>query len=188
MHRVPMEGGSMTLIDEDRRTLGESYSSAVASGRTDADVLLAAGYAAAHNSNGLLALAIWRMRETKTREGFDDVVRRAAGWLDGQGKRHKLAKLTRPERLEVARIALAWWLDDTCPDCMGRHHPTIKGTAHLDYGRNCKTCHGTGKLPVERIIASDRRAHARYLDNEFSAMAGAIFKDMAAVLAPRLEL
>lgn len=176
------------IADEDRRTLGESYSTAVGCGRTDADVLLAAGYAATHNATGVLALAIWRMKTTKTREGFEDVARRAAGWLQGQGRRHKLPALRREEALEVARIALQWWLDDTCPACEGRRHPTVKGTKQLDYGHDCKTCHGTGKIPVERIIATDRRAHARYLDNEFSAMAGGIFRDMAAVLGPKLEL
>jgi hypothetical protein len=176
------------IADEDRRTLSESYSIAVAAGRTNADVMLAAGYVAAHNANGVLALTIWRMRTTKTRDGFEDVARRAAGWLQGHGRRHKLPALRREEAMEVARIALAWWLDDTCPDCHGRRHPTVKGTRELNYAHDCPTCHGTGKLPVERIIATDRRAHARYLDNEFSAMAGGVFKAMADRLGPKLEL
>lgn len=206
---------SPPTIDDTKRTLGERYAVAATGGRTDADVLLAAGYAAMHNANGLLGLALWRMKESKSRSleiarrqheeipgeipepivihpsAFTEVTNTAANWLVGKGQltgRDQLPKLRRYEAVDVARITLQWWLDDNCPTCEGRQHPTIPGTGRLDYGHNCPTCEGTGKLAVNRVIASERRVHAQRLAAWLDTLVGQVFADMAARLRPNLDL
>jgi hypothetical protein len=48
----------------------------------------------------------------------------------------------------VADAALRYWLNDICPACTGKGHPTIKYTPHLDEAK-CDICAGTGKRPLE---------------------------------------
>jgi hypothetical protein len=55
-----------------------------------------------------------------------------------------------PEHIKeqkVADDALHYWLNDVCPACTGKGHPTIKYTPVLDEDA-CTVCEGTGKKPM----------------------------------------
>ena len=138
------------------RTVAEAYSSAgntsdltvKADKRTDADVLIAAGW-----SPGLLGAALLRlhsewdgaakkrhMDETEAFLLFGQLktLRRAvdgiAAWAERKG--HK-------EPRTLANGVLIYWLHDNCQHCHGRGHEVIHGAPVL--GRRCRKCGGSGK-------------------------------------------
>lgn len=158
--------------------------------RTDADLLIAAGWAAQGNVRGTQALALWRMRETKDMAGFEGLAVHSANWIIGKCTRpgrDQLPRINRVQARETADRVLVWWLDQTCGACEGRAHPLIPGSNRLDYSRECAECHGTGKSLVDHVVRQNLKPHARWLASEFDGMAGAIFKAMARLLAPTLD-
>lgn len=138
------------------RTVDEAYSSAgntddltvKADKRTDADVLIAAGW-----SPGLLGAALLRLHgewdgtakpkkltETDARLLFGalktlpKVIEAVAAWAAKRG-------YSSPH--ELAGAAVAYWLDDGCHACSGRGYDVIPGTWVL--GPVCRRCGGSGK-------------------------------------------
>lgn len=189
----------MTITAVDRApTTGERYIRAsqtsdlrIKPGRCDADTLLAAGFAAAGNENGTLALGLYRMRATGDRTGFLRMTDLSANWIIGRSirpGRNMLPRIARIEASDTARAVLQWWLNPTCTACEGRGHPIVPGTARLDDSRECPECHGTGKSLVEHVVQQHLKPHARWLAGEYDGMAGAIFAAMARLLAPRIDL
>lgn len=184
----------------ERRTIGERYVDAVSTsdlgcggGRysTDADVLLAAGFAAAGDTAGALGLLLWRMRETRDLRGFGGLAETSADWLIGRpaGRTRLARRMRRIEAVDLASVVLCWWLDNTCPTCQGRAHPLTRGTRRIDSSRECSDCRGTGIAPVEPLVVRhEHREHARWLADRYDAMAGRIFGAMAKRLAPMLDL
>lgn len=179
----------------ERRTISERYIDAASAtdlspSGTDADVLLAAGFAAAGNKSGALALDLWRMRETRDLRGFAQMVQISANWLIGRptGRTRLARRMPRHEATDLASAVLTWWLHNTCPSCEGRQHPLIPGTNRIDSSRECTECRGTGVAPLDPLVSQDQRENARWLVNEYEAKAGYVFKLMAQKLAPMLEL
>lgn len=174
--------------------------------RTDADMLLAAGWAAQGNVRGTQALALWRLGkhwelECNTRNGqffgpeglpeFENLAVISANWIMGKcikPGRDQLPRIQRVQARETADRVLVWWLDQTCGACEGRAHPLIPGSNRLDYSRECAECHGTGKSLVDHVVRQQMKPHARWLASEYDGMAGAIFSAMARLLAPSLDL
>lgn len=178
-----------------RRTIGERYIDATSASDlsprgTDADVLLAAGFAAAGNVSGSLALSLWRMRETRDMRGFAQLTQTSANWLIGRpnGRTRLARRMPRVEAVDLASAVLAWWLHNTCPACEGRQHPMIPGSNRVDSSRECSECKGSGITPLDPLMRQEQREHARWLVSEYDAMAGRIFKLMAQKLAPELDL
>lgn len=179
----------------ERRSISERYSEAACSTdtsgqRTDADILLAAGYAAAGNERGSLALDLWRMRETRDIRGIGKMTELSANWLIGRpnGRTRLARKMPRIEALDLAGTVLGWWLHSTCQTCQGRGHPMIAKSKRIDSSRECGDCRGTGVQPLDTLVKQDHREKARWLAGEYDAMAGGIFARMAEKLAPKLEL
>lgn len=157
----------------------------------DADVLLAAGYAARHDTEGALALRFWRLREGDLR-GFSELVRECAGWICTSvgtplRQRLRLPHIKRFEAEDVATQVLYWWLRNQCPACKGRRSPLIPGTARLDVSRECTRCHGTGRSLVENAVGKAKyHAHARHLASELENMDARIGVDMMRILSARM--
>lgn len=146
------------MLNDDRRTIEESYTSATASSnlrceaekRTDVDVLIAAGY-----TPGILGAALMRLHsewdgcahprgkaltETDARVlmGYIKTLPRVLSILDAWAAERQAAE---PKKL--AQAVIAFWLDSICPYCRGRGKEVIPGTPAL--GRQCKACRGTGR-------------------------------------------
>jgi hypothetical protein len=103
----------------ERRTLGERYADPAASrdlgvhaGGCDADVLLAAGFAAQGKAAGSLALSLWRMRQMHELGGFAAMNEISVNWLIGRpnGRTRLARRMRRVEALDLAAIVLSWWL------------------------------------------------------------------------------
>lgn len=136
-------------VDEAYATAGNSSNLAVkADRRSDADVLIAAGWTPGLLGGALMRLhSEWdgaakkrRMDETDAFLLFGQLnsLRRAvdgvAAWAERKG--HK-------EPRTLANAVLIYWLHDSCQPCLGRGYAVIGGAPVL--GRPCRKCGGSGK-------------------------------------------
>lgn len=140
----------------DARTVEEEYTSAgnsddltvKAERRSDADILIAAGWTPGMLGSALLRLhSEWdgaakprKLTETDARllygalKTLPKVIEAVSEWAAKRG-------YDRPQ--ELAGASVAFWLDDTCHACEGRGYDVIPGTPTL--GAACKRCGGSGK-------------------------------------------
>lgn len=138
------------------RTIEEQYTSAgnaddltvKAERRSDADILIAAGWTPGMLGSALLRLhSEWdgaakprKLTETDARllygalKTLPKVIEAVSEWAAKRG-------YDRPQ--ELAGASVAFWLDDTCHACEGRGYEVIHGSPVL--GRQCRKCGGSGK-------------------------------------------
>ncbi len=184
------------IATSDKPSIGERYERAANSRdlsvrpecRTDADVLLAAAYAASGNAAASLALRFYRMRATGDKTPFRELADIAGAWLLGRSMRRGRRKLRGIEARDLATRTLFYWLNPACPVCNGLGHPLMKNAPVLNYGHDCPTCHGTGQYPVHRVVPPGTSDEARWLIDEMDRMCGIVFNDMGRLLAPSLDL
>jgi len=189
------------LTTDEPITAGERYAIASTSGnlspsatrRTDADILLAAAYAALRGKNAderehkMLALAIYRMGATGDLRDLWSIVERCdswmAGWLSRGGRRQLPADVRRGIVVDVLR----WWTDPLCHYCGGTGRTVIEGTAGI-LGSPCSACQGTKKRPLAREVPRVYAPHAQWLADELGRYAAIVTGDMAKLLAREMEL
>ena len=159
------------LINDDRAGIEEQYSQAVTSSnlrveadkRSPADILIASGM-----SHSRLGGSLMRLR---AEYGSDSVPRRSASETDHRLMMGRLKSLPqvlsevtaqaqhwridRPEA--VALAVVSHWLDSVCRHCEGRGKEKIKDTPALS-NRNCKHCHGVGRIDLTHGSAGRRMA------------------------------
>lgn len=172
----------------ERPTVAERYDLAtdttdltLRGGRCDADLLLAAGYAAAGNVRGQQALALYRMKATGDRAGLTALLDTSTGWLVGRSRRGGRADLTSKQAQAVAGTVLLWWLEGVCPHCEGRRYELVPGT-QITSDNLCHVCAGKGKEPVEHRMRRELQEPAIWLASEFEALMSYILADMGARL------
>lgn len=184
------------MTDDNRPTIAEQYLTATNTKRlkleehrtTDADKLLAAGYATSGDPERTLALLLWRMRATGDTSGFNQVVDSLVGWVHFShsrkeilsGKKNKLA-------IHTVRKTLWWWLNPVCMVCNGRGHPVIPDTPHVDDTRDCEACSGTGQSKLEKLVHHDQRELALRVMDEMNRLSSLVFADMAKRLKKDLD-
>ena len=181
---------------DEKMTVGEHYERATnsrdlslrAECKTDADVLLAAGYATSGNAAASLALRFYRMRATGDKTPFRELADIAGAWLMGRSMRKGRRKLCGVEARDLATRTLFYWLSPACPSCNGLGHPLMPNSPVINYGHDCPVCHGTGRYPIHRIVPPGTSDEARWLVDEMDRMCGIVFNDMAKMLANRMEL
>ena len=182
--------------DPEKPTISERYVAATNSRdltlnpikRTDADILLAAGYAASGNTAGTLALRFYRLKATGDRSDFRELVDLTGEWLRSRSNYKGRRQLSRVQANEVAARTMLWWIDNTCRVCDGHGHPKIPDAPTINYGHDCGFCHGTRKIPVNRVVPHGMSDEALWLENEIDKQCAFIFSDMAKLLAPKLNL
>lgn len=185
----------MTALD-DRPKLDETYAratrstdlSASSEHRTDADILLAAGYAAQKNRNGMIALMAYRMKITGDRASKAEIVEALVDHMNHEVRRGKrtLPTINRPNARRVVMTVVNWWSNDNCLECTGRLMEPIPGTPHLS-ANYCKACAGGGKRSIPDVGARFEQ-HAAWLAAELDHMLTFIVGDMARMLSSRLDL
>lgn len=155
-------------------------------GRCDADVLLAAGYAASRNTRGAQALALYRMRATGSRAGMARAIDWAAGWLLDRRLPWPNRKPVRVnEAREIATAVLQWWLDDVCRQCQGRRYELVPGTQVVS-DNICHACAGTGRSPVQDRVRREHQDCAQWLAGECERAMAFVLSDMARRLSQRI--
>lgn len=167
----------------------------VVDGRCDADVLIAAGWAA-KDPRRSAALALYRMAVTGDMNGLQPIAETMDGWLNGklQRKAGKGGATLRPvpklQRREMVVHVLRWWLKPTCGYCEGRGFELVgddeaEGARALS-ARACKACHGTGKRPVEREVPPHLREAAKLLADQLGSLVLMVTGEMARLLNERM--
>lgn len=155
--------------------------------RTDADILLAAGYASAGNARASMALLFYRLRATGNMAGFREVVNIAGDWLHGRSLRRGRRRMSRLQGQDLAARVIYWWLNPACKPCAGRGHPLMPDSPVINHGHNCGVCHGTGKYPIHRIVPPGTSDEARWLVDEIDQHCGLVFNDMARLLSRQMN-
>ncbi len=154
---------------------------------TDADKLLAAGYAASGDPARVLALAVWRMAATGKPEGFELMVDLFDAWAHGRRTKERQMRSSGKMKRETVRRVLWWWCNQTCAACNGLGHPVIEGTPVLDEGRDCPECGGTGKADVRKLVHGQQRELALEVVSELERLSAIVFSDMARLLKKDLD-
>jgi hypothetical protein len=152
---------------------------------SDADTLLAAGYAAQKNHKAMLALEFYRL-QTGDMGGFNRLTGVAGQWLHNRSRRKGRKRLNALQAREIASRALIWWMKPTCKACNGIGHPLITGTPVINFAHDCEVCHGTGKHPIQRVVPIGSSDEARWLIDQLDAMVFNVFGDMAKLLSKRI--
>lgn len=150
---------------------------------SDADHLIAAGFASARNPRRILALKLHRMMVTGRIVGARDLSYDLGAMLRTHMIRARQGVKTGrvPNLAETAKMSMLvikWMRHPTCPSCHGRRHPVITGTPHLDTSRVCSECHGTGQRPVERLVRTEYADDVRWLVSEIDLIVRQTFDAM----------
>jgi hypothetical protein len=156
----------------------------------DADVLLAAGYAARNNERGRQALMLNRMLFTGDYNRLDVMVEYSYRWLKSEivrARRNGLPMVNRKDGLDVCAVTLRWWLQKVCPACEGRRLELVYPGAQVTSTRACGTCDGHGRIDLDALVRRSGYAKhlesARWLASEFDTCIDMIERDMRAALA-----
>ena len=182
---LPIED-RVTVVDRYQFATGSSDLTMRSTGVSDADVLLAAGFAAANDKRGEFGLLMHRMRGSGDRRGFESACAQAERWLVGRGVRQR-EKIAKRDARHIAELVVNWWLHDVCVSCQGRRWLGVPGTMRLS-ATECHACHGSGRRPLETIIPRHHAGQARWLSAEFDSIAAYVVGQMARRIAPSLDL
>ena len=186
----------MALHDPTKPSVLERYAGAtqtsdltvskIHEGLCDADILLAAAYAAHSDSIGLQALKINRMLVTGDYSGLKDSVDHAYGWVRSaqMGRKAVLPHATSKATYEVVNVTMRWWLRGVCPACDGRRLSLVYPGAQVTSAKDCKVCDGAGKVSLDKL-AGPHWAAARWLAAELDRLLEKIERDMQAALTRR---
>ena len=183
-------------------SLGERYLT-----RTQADVLLAAGFAQAGNTRGVMALTLYRASEDwrlaamavqqrtnpdPPRTMTDDLIALHA-WCVPQLRR-RFPSMRHSAASGIAERVLKWHLSDCCKACDGRGYALVPGTQIVS-DNLCTECNderaghlGMGRPPVERRLKRAHREAGRWLASEFAEMLTYVLSEMAQRLRPSLDI
>ena len=175
----------------DSRTVQEAYSTAAntsnlrlcvreGASRSDADILVAAGWSRSRVGGALLRLHSEYDGADHSSMPRADMLHSSAGaQSQDEGLTHRRAQVfarlkTLPQVREqlaaqairwridapnsVAAAVLYWWLQPTCSACEGRKFESMPGAARLS-ARACKACAGTGVSRVPHGEAGRRMAN-----------------------------
>lgn len=154
--------------------------------RTDADILLAAGYAAAGNTRASLALEFYRLKATGDLADFRRLSDTAGSWLRERSLRGGRRKMSMIQARDLATRVLFWWRSPACQPCKGRGHPLMPNSPVINHGHDCPVCHGTGQYPIHCIVPPGTADEARWLVDEVDQLCAFVFNDMARLLTRQM--
>lgn len=184
----------------DRITAAERYAKATSSTdltpaldrRTDADKLIAAGWAAQGDPRRGAALDLYRMAISGNTQGLANVVETMDKWLSGWTSRKGRKPLPKFVRRELVASVLHWWIKPTCGYCEGRGFELVprddEEVAQTLNNRHCLACRGTGKRPLAKDVPDHLIRPAEALADELDRLILLVTGEMARRLAPSLEV
>lgn len=171
----------VTLKERYARAVGSSHLSPRGEGRTDLDVLIAAGLAARARPERIAALKVQRMAETGDLSDSYSVVEHYDAALNGYLGRKGRKPMPKGARRELVVSVLRWYMDQQCPYCGGTGRIAQEGTAgrltHV-----CDGCHGSGVKPLARAVPHAYGKHALWLADEINKNGREAIKQMRALL------
>lgn len=176
----------------DHRSVMEAYLSATYTSNLtmrnnamgDADRLIAAGLSCIDRDldphervRRSLAMQAFRLQGSGGMTGARGLAERLGGLLVRRSMRGRTRMVSPSVRLvearDIALLVLRWRQHNTCPACLGRGHPTIgEGREVIDDTRVCGECHGTGRIPLHRLVRREHADLALWLASEIDSMVG----------------
>lgn len=150
---------------------------------SDADVLLAAGYAAQGDAGRAVALTIHRALVTGSPASMHEAVDWCADWIQHRSRKG----YGRAERRDLARRVLGWVRDHRCPQCHGTGVIAVEGTGGR-LANVCTHCRGSGVVLLRECLPHKHVVIAEQLADELARLTGVVISDMARRLTLRLDL
>jgi hypothetical protein len=196
----------MTLcaMSSEKPTVLESYAAAIGRGSQHnvvgamglADRRLTEGWVPTGPGEGYtiprapLAVALTRLF-TGSNSAAHEIVTIMAAMIFERSWKIKV-KISRPAAHDLACSVLAFHRNGTCRTCGGHGYDISPGSPVLSE-RACVACHGTGKLPLEKIVSSNGQKPelaemARWLLSEMEREAGRAAPEALKCLSARLEI
>jgi hypothetical protein len=93
-----------------------------------------------------LADAVFRLKYSNQHKSYEEALQGVYGLTRSLDVRQRW-RLRRWRLHSMARTVLDYWLADICRTCNGVKFQVVTGSPHLS-DRACRTCHGTGKMPM----------------------------------------
>ena len=170
-----------------KKTMGERYLLArrtsnlkiAAESGGASDVLMAAGWVSGASERKTLALAVYGVMSSTEMQGARALADQMSGWIVRRSYRQAGQVIPRTTAFDLALTVLKWFHRPTCLACGGHGHPTLLNSPVIDTTRACPECHGTGEIPLRRIVRTDHVEHARWLVAELQSMTALVFGEMA---------
>lgn len=171
----------VTLRERYVRAASSSHLAPGGDGRTDLDVLIAAGLAAKAEPKRIFALKVQRMAETGDWSEGHGVVEHYDATLNGYLSRKGRRPMPKPARRELVVAVLRWYMDQKCHYCGGTGKIAQEGTGgrltHV-----CDGCHGSGVRPLSRAVPHAYAKHALWLVDEINQHSREAVKQMRKLL------
>lgn len=150
-------------------------------GRSDLDLLIAAGLASQANPNRIMALKVQRMIDTGHLGEVWAVVEHYDAMLNGHLSRKGRRPMPKSARRALVAQILHWMMFPGCDYCGGTGKIAEEGTA----GRlvhTCTGCHGSGVKPLSRSVPHAFSRHALWLVDEINQHSREAIKQMRVLL------
>ncbi len=126
-----------------------------------------------------MALQIYSVLATENMRGAHQVAEELAKWIRRRSSGTNRFAMKQIEATDLAMTVLKWWKRPACITCGGHGHPTIPGSPVLDESKTCQACHGTGLIPLERLMPQKHVPYANWLIAEMDGMTNAVFDAVA---------
>lgn len=177
----------MTL--DDPITLKERYMRATTSsnlapggeGRTDLDVLIAAGLAAQAKPDRIMALKVQRMIDSGQLGEMWAVVEFYDDMLNGYCSRKGRRPMPKAARRALVAQVLHWLMYPGCDYCGGTGKIAEEGTGGR-LAHTCTGCHGAGIKPLARAVPHAFARHSLWLVDEINQSSREAIKQMRFLL------
>lgn len=177
------------MTDDNPVTLRESYLRAASSsnlkpnaeGRSDLDLLIAAGLAAQAKPERIMALKVQRMIESGQLGEVWGVVEFYDGMLNGYLSRKGRRPMQKMQRRALVSQVLHWMMFPACDFCGATGLIAEEGTAGTRTS-TCPACHGSTLKPLSRQVPHAYSRHALWLVDEINQHSREAIKQMRVLL------
>jgi hypothetical protein len=153
-----------------------------------ADVLIAAGLVAKRSERKSVALAVWGVLSSDHMTGAHAVAELMAGWLRKRSFARDGKAMPETSAKDTAMAVLKWWRHPACQTCGGHGHPLILNSPIVDESRDCPACHGTGQVPLHRLVHTEYADDAYWLSGEIDTLCAMVFGEMAREIRADMDL
>lgn len=171
----------VTLKERYMRATSSSNLAPGGEGRTDLDVLIAAGLAAQAKPDRIMALKVQRMIDSGELGEVWPVVEHYDAMLNAYCSRKGRRPMPKVARRALVTQVLHFLMFPMCDFCGGTGKIAEDGTAgRLTY--TCTGCHGAGVKPLSRQVPHAYSRHALWLVDEINQHSREAIKQMRVLL------
>lgn len=165
----------MSLQELYLRAKGTSRLRLTTTHQTAADILTAAGWVSQGHPRRAMALRLYAVLATEDMRGAHAVAEDLSKMVRKRSSIQQKFAIPQTEAVDMCLMVLKWWKRPACLTCGGHGHPTIAGSPVLDDSRECHVCHGTGLIPLDKLIKHKHLVYAEWLISQMDGMTASVF-------------